>query len=176
MMPAQEAARLTQDAARDSRTLAVARDVALDVVGRWGGGRMGRWRWLALGPLTAILAAAAAQDVAAAGGPFDTGGRIATAIVAAALFLNVAAKRLRDMRLGGWGAALALHGALAALTLVGQLHGAAAVAYGLAMFLVPGESARAAYRLTSGGRPRPPDGRSGAAPRLRRDDARGGLE
>lgn len=176
MRPAQEAARRTQDAVRDSRTLAMARDVALDVVGRWGGGRIGRWRWLALGPLTAILAAAAAQDVAAASGPFDTAGRVATAVVAAALFLNVAAKRLRDMRLGGWGAALALHGALAALTLVEQLHGAAAVAYALAMFLIPGESARAAWRLTSGGRPPPTDDPAGPAPWARRDDERGGLE
>lgn len=80
----------------------VARDAALDVAARWGGGRMGRGRWLWLGPLMAILALAAAEDVGDAKGPLDLAGRTLAAAAMAALFLNVAVKRVRDLALGGW--------------------------------------------------------------------------
>lgn len=132
---------------RKSRSLAVARDVALDVTGRWGAGGMGRPRWLLLGPLTAVLASAAAADVAHAQGPFDLAGRALTAALMLALFLNVAAKRLRDLRLGGWAAAIPLHGGLGVAHALETPAGPLVIAWAVVMFLLPGEAARAARGL-----------------------------
>ncbi len=130
------------DRARRSTTLAVARDMALDVAGRWTAGRMGRVRWLALGPLTAVLALAAVSDVANAEGTLDAVGRVATAWVMLALFLNVAAKRMRDLRLGGWSGALGMAGAVLAAHLAPVPVAIALIACAAVLFLFPSAAPR----------------------------------
>jgi len=137
----------TLHAARRSVTLAVARDIALDVVWRWDHGPMGRGRWLWLGPLTAIIAGAAWGDIHQAVGPVDATGRTATAVALSAVHLNVAAKRFRDLRLGGWIGALAVNGGLGAAYFLGG-GGGLTVSYMIVLFLLPGDLARAARKLT----------------------------
>jgi hypothetical protein len=129
--------------ARRSVTIAVAQDLALDVAARWTAGRMGRWRWLLLGPLTAVLALAAVNDVANAEPGLDTAGRIATACVMSALFLNVAAKRLRDLRLGGWAGALGMAAAVTAAHLAPVPVAIALIACATVLFLFPSAAPRA---------------------------------
>jgi hypothetical protein len=140
------ASRRTLQAARRSRSLAVARDVLRDVFLRWDRGLMGRGRWLWLGPLTAVLAGAAWQDVAQAVGPVDRTGRVLTAAALTALHLNVAAKRLRDLRLGGWMAAAPINAGLAGLHAIG-FGGALTISYLIVLFLLPGTLARSSVRL-----------------------------
>ena len=128
--------------ARRSLTLAVARDMGLDVAGRWADGRMGRARWAVLGPLTAVLALAAVNDAPNAAGPLDATGRVATACVMAALFLNVLAKRLRDLRLGGWAGATAMAAAVAAAHASPWPGAIALIACAAVLFLFPSAARR----------------------------------
>lgn len=133
----------TLQAARSSGTLALARDVAADVLGRWDGGLMGRGRWLWTGPLTAVLAGAAWADVPDAQVGVDMVGRAATAVAVSAVHLNVAAKRIRDLRAPGWPCALAANGLLAGAAAFG-FGGALLISYALVLFALPGRRADAA--------------------------------
>lgn len=126
------------------RALALGRSLLRDMLGRWTRGTVGRGRWLLLAPLTFVLAGAAFEDVGRAGGPLDTLGRVLTATLLGAMHLNVAAKRLRDLSLGGWPTALLGYSVLAASLLVPGLFGILFIAAALVMFLVPGQRAKAA--------------------------------
>ena len=140
-----EAARHAVAAPRVSRrALALGRSLLRDVAGRWTRGTMGRGRWLLLAPLTFVLAGAAFEDVSRAGGPLDTVGRVLTATLLGAMHLNVAAKRLRDLSLGGWPTALLGTSVLAVSLLMPGVFGILFIAAALVMFLVPGQRAKAA--------------------------------
>lgn len=126
------------------RALALGRSLLREVLGRWTRGTLGRGRWLLLAPLTFVLAGAALEDVARATGALDSLGRGLTAALFTAMHLNVAAKRLRDLSLGGWPAALLGYSLLTLSLLVTGLFGILFIAAALVLFLVPGERARAA--------------------------------